>query len=78
MPSAEKKFFFYSRFFRLLEQYQSCHHTDSFPDTETAKADCIAAEMEEDVQALERKLFLEKIAVNVTDERCNFLDRNFR
>lgn len=47
-------------------------------DTETAKVDCIVAEMEEEVQALERKLFLEEIAVNVTDERCNFLDRNFR
>lgn len=78
MPNGVKKFFFYSRFFRLLEQYQSCRHTDSFPDTETTKADCIVAEMEEDVQALERKLFLEKIAVNVIDERCNFLDRNFR
>ena len=48
------------------------------PDTVTANTDRIAAEMEEEVQALERKLFLEKIAVNVTDERCDFLDRNFR
>ena len=47
-------------------------------DTETAHADCIVAEMEEEVQALERKLFLEEIAVNVTEERCYFLDRNFR
>ena len=38
----------------------------------------MVAEMEEEVQALERKLFLEEIAVNITDERCNFLDRNFR
>ena len=61
-------------FCRLLHQHQS----DSIPDTETAKADCIVAEMEEEVQALQRKLFLEEIAVNITDERCHFLDRNFR
>jgi len=38
----------------------------------------MVAGMEEEVKALERKLFLEEIAVNITDERCNFLDRNFR
>ena len=48
------------------------------PDAATANADCMVAEMEQEVQALERKLFLEKIAVNLTDERCDFLDRNFR
>ncbi|XP_020628902.1 uncharacterized protein LOC110066041 [Orbicella faveolata] len=49
------------------------------PDTAIANADCIVAEMEQEVQALERKLFLEEIAVtvNVTNERCDFLDRNF-
>ncbi len=47
-------------------------------DTETAHVDCTATNMEEEVQALERKLFLEGIAVNVTEERCYFLDRNFR
>ena len=73
-----KVFFSFSRFHRLLDQFQSCHTTGSMPDTVTANTDCIAAEMEEEVQALERKLFLEKIAVNVTDERCDFLDRNFR
>ena len=67
----------FSCFYRLLHHYQSCLHTDSAPYTETAKADCIVAEMEEEVQALERKLFLEEIAVNITDERCDFLDRNF-
>ena len=56
----------------------SCHAADSMPDTVTASTDCIVAEMEEEVQALERKLFLEKIAVNVTEERCDFLERNFR
>jgi len=36
------------------------------------------AEMEEGVQALEQKFFLQEIAVNLTDERCDFLGRNFR
>ena len=49
------------------------------PDTITAHdTDCTVAEMEEEVQALERKLFFGKIAINVTDKRCDFLDRNFR
>ena len=79
MQSVVKRaFFFFSRFCRLLDQYQSCLHTDSISDTETAKADSIVAEMEEEVQALERKLFLEEVAVKITDERCNILDRNFR
>jgi len=34
--------------------------------------------MEEEVQALERKLFLEEVALGVTEERCDFLDRNLR
>ena len=67
-----------SCFCRILDQYQSCFHTASIPDTETAKVDCTVTEMEEEVQALERKLFLEEIAVNVTDKRCDFLDRNYR
>ena len=78
MQSVVKRVSFLSRFCRLLDQYQSCLYTDSIPDTETAKADSIVAEMEEEVQALEKKLFLEEIAVNITDERCSFLDRNFR
>ena len=78
MQSVVKRVSFLSHFSRLLDQYQSCLHTDSIPDTETAKGDSIVAEMEEEVQALERKLFLEEIAVNITDERCSFLDRNFR
>jgi len=48
------------------------------PDTvRVHDADCAVAEMEEEVQAIERKLLLEKIENNVTDERCVFLDRNF-
>ena len=63
---------------RILDQYESCPSGDSMSDTDTAHAECIVAEMEEEVQALERKLFLEEIAVKVTEERCYFLDRNFR
>lgn len=40
--------------------------------------ECRTAEMEEDVQALKRKLFLEEVALSVTEERCDFLDRNLR
>ena len=63
-----------SCFCRSIDQYQS----DSFPGTETAKAACIVTEMEEKVQVLERNLSLEEIAANITDEPCNFPDRNFR
>ena len=31
-----------------------------------------------DVEALERKIFLEEIAVDIADERCDFLDKNLR
>ena len=48
-------------FCRILDQYQSCFHTASIPDTETAKADCTVTEMEGEVQALERKLFSRKL-----------------
>ena len=69
----------FSHFCRLLDQYRGCYLTGSMPDIITAHdTDCTVAEMEEEVQALERKLFLEKIAINVTDKRCDFLDRNFR
>lgn len=40
--------------------------------------ECKTIEMTEEVEALERKLFLEETALDVTDERCNFLDRNLR
>ncbi|KAL9987588.1 hypothetical protein ACROYT_G001924 [Oculina patagonica] len=62
----------------ILDQCESYPSDDSMSDTETAHVDCAVAEIEEEVQALERKLFLEKIAVNVTEERCYFLDRNIR
>ncbi|XP_068759973.1 uncharacterized protein [Montipora capricornis] len=31
---------------------------------------------ESEVEALERKIFLEEIAVDIADERCDFLDKN--
>ncbi|XP_078356918.1 uncharacterized protein LOC144641763 [Oculina patagonica] len=65
-------------FKRILDQCESYPSDDSMSDTETTHADCVVAEMEEEVQVLERKLFLEEVAVNVTEERCYFLDRNFR
>ena len=40
--------------------------------------ECKTIEMTEEVEASERKLFLEETALDVTDERCNFLDRNLR
>ncbi|XP_078368847.1 uncharacterized protein LOC144652644 isoform X2 [Oculina patagonica] len=63
---------------RLLDQYQNSLPDGSTPGNESAPDDCVVTEIEGDVQALERKLFLEKVALNVTDERCYFLDRNFR
>ena len=36
------------------------------------------AAFESEVEGLERKLFLEEIAVDIADERCDFLDKNLR
>ena len=33
---------------------------------------------ENEVEGLERKIFLEEIAVDITDERFEFLDKNLR
>ena len=40
--------------------------------------ECKTPELKEEVHVLERKLFLEKIALSVTDDRCDFLDTNLR
>ena len=37
-----------------------------------------ATEMMKEIEALERKLFFEQVALNVTENRCNFLDDNYR
>lgn len=37
-----------------------------------------ATEIQDQVQTLERKLYLEEIALDVTEERCDFLDTNLR
>ncbi|KAJ7337295.1 hypothetical protein OS493_010154 [Desmophyllum pertusum] len=62
----------------LDQLYQSHLPAGSRPEADTAHVECEVAEMVEEVQALERKLFLEEIALNVTDERCDFLDKNYR
>ena len=62
--------------FRLLQE-----HYMYYPDFRAEPRDdieCRTAVMKEEAEALERKLFLEEIALDVTDERCDFLDRNLR
>ena len=59
----------------LQEQYMY------YPDLRSQHKDAIerkTAEMDEEVQTLDRKLFLEETALDVTDERCDFLERNLR
>ena len=34
--------------------------------------------MMKEIEALERKLFFEQVALNVTENRCDFLDNNYR
>ena len=34
--------------------------------------------MMREIKALERKLFFEQVALNVTENRCDFLDDNYR
>lgn len=53
------------------------YQLDLRPEPRDGK-ECKTTEMTEEVKALERKLFLEETAVDVTDERCNFRDRNLR
>jgi len=68
------RYFLFS--FRVLQE-----HCMYYPALRPEPKDVIeyrTAEMEEDVQVLERKLFLEEIALSVTEERCDFLDRNLR
>ncbi|KAL9987595.1 hypothetical protein ACROYT_G001931 [Oculina patagonica] len=58
----------------ILDRCESYPSDDSMSDTETAHADCTATNIEEEVHVLERKLFHEEVAVNVTEERL--LQRN--
>ena len=53
------------------------YQPDLRPEPRDGK-ECKTIEMTEEVEALERKLFLEETALDVTNERCNFLDRNLR
>ncbi|XP_078356899.1 uncharacterized protein LOC144641734 isoform X2 [Oculina patagonica] len=45
---------------RILDQCESHPSDDSMSDTDTTHAICTATDMEEEVQVLERKLFLRK------------------
>ena len=62
--------------FRLLEAFQRSHIAPNVgPGTQKYQA---ATEMMKEVEALERKLFFEQVALNVTENRCDFLDNNYR
>ena len=61
---------------RLLEAFQRSHIAPNVgPGTQKYQA---ATEMMKEVEALERKLFFEQVALNVTENRCDFLDNNYR
>ncbi|CAH3110669.1 unnamed protein product [Porites lobata] len=62
------------RLTEILEEHY-VYQPDLRPEPRDGK-ECKTIEMTEEVEALERKLFLEETALDVTDERCNFLDRN--
>ena len=61
---------------RLLEAFQRSQIAPNVgPGTQKYQA---ATEMMKEVEALERKLFFEQVALNVTENRCDFLDNNYR
>ena len=62
--------------FRLLEAFQRSRIAPNIgPGTQKYRA---ATEMMKEIEALERKLFFEQVALNVTENRCDFLDNNYR
>ena len=62
--------------FRLLEAFQKSRIAPNIgPGTQKYRA---ATEMMKEIEALERKLFFEQVALNVTENRCDFLDDNYR
>ena len=68
-----------SHFFNRMLQSSYAYYPDLRPEPENyIKLGSGTNEMREEVEALEKKLFLEEIALDVTDERCNLLDRNLR
>ena len=64
--------------FNRMLQNSYVYYPDLRPEPENYIKCSGTTEMREEVEALERKLFLEEIAFDVTDERCNLLDRNLR
>ena len=61
---------------RLLEAFQRSRIAPYVgPGTQKYQA---ATEMMKEIDALERKLFFEQVALNVTENRCDFLDNNYR
>ena len=62
----------------LQNSYSYVYNPDLRQESENYNKRSGTTEMREEVEALERKLFFEEIALDVTDERCNLLDRNLR
>ena len=61
---------------RLLEAFQRSRIAPNIGlGTQKYRA---ATEMMKEIEALERKLFFEQVALNVTENRCDFLDDNYR
>lgn len=68
----------FSYFFNRMLQDSYVYYPDLRPEPENYIKCSGTNEMREEVEALEKKLFLEEIALDVTDERCHLLDRNLR
>lgn len=72
------KLMLFSYFFNRMLQDSYVYYPDLRPEPENYIKCSGTNEMREEVEALEKKLFLEEIALDVTDERCHLLDRNLR
>ena len=67
-----------SYFFNRMLQSSYVYYPDLRPEPGNYIKCSGTNEMMEEVEALEKKFFLEEIALDVTDERSNLLDRNLR
>lgn len=72
------KLLLFSYFFHRMLQDSYVYYPGLRPEPENYIKCSGTNEMREEVEALEKKLFLEEIALDVTDERCHLLDRNLR
>ena len=72
------KLLLFSYFLNRMLQDSYVYYPDLRPEPENFIKCSGTNEMREEVEALEKKLFLEEIALDVTDERCHLLDRNLR